>query len=211
MADPSETVQLPEPASDCDQSLVAVLRHRRSVRDYLTAALSLTVIGQLLWAAQGISHPTGLRTAPSAGALYPLELYVVAGDVDGLAAGVHHYRPNGHRLTRLQGDDQRKPLAQAAHSQDCVGDAAAVMVFAAVTGRTTQKYGQRGLRYVHMEAGHAAQNLLLQAQALELASVVVGAFRDEEVARVLQLPAEVLPLVLMPVARAGTNPGSRRY
>lgn len=154
-----------------------------------------------MWAAQGITHPTGLRTAPSAGARYPLELYVVAGNVDGLAAGVYHYQTEGHRLTRLQGGDLRTALAQAAHAQGRVRDAAAVVVFAAVYERTTRKYGERGVRYLHMEAGHAAQNLYLQAQTLGLATVVVGAFVDEAVARVLQLPADVKPLVRMPVAR----------
>ncbi len=201
MAESRETILLPDPVTAGDTSLEALLRQRRSVRDYQAAALPLADISQLLWAAQGITHPTGLRTAPSAGALYPLELYVVAGDVNGLAAGVYHYQADSHRLARVQGGDQRKPLAQAALAQTWVGDAAAVVVFAAVYDRTTCKYAQRGVRYVHMEVGHAAQNLFLQAEALGLATVVVGAFRDDEVAGVLQLPDDVRPLVLMPVGR----------
>ena len=201
MSEPRETIQLPEPASAGDRSLEELLQQRRSVRDYPDAALPLADISQLLWAAQGITHPAGLRTAPSAGALYPLELYVVAGNVAGLAAGVYHYRADGHRLTRMHGGDQRKPLAQAALEQTWVGGAAAVVVIAAVYDRTTRKYGQRGVRYVHMEVGHAAENLFLQAEALGLATVVVGAFRDDEVAGVLQLPADVRPLALMPVGR----------
>jgi SagB-type dehydrogenase family enzyme len=201
MAEPRQTILLSEPVTAGDSSLEALLRQRRSLRDYSDAALRLADISQLLWAAQGITHPEGLRTAPSAGALYPLELYLVAGNVNGLAAGVYHYRAGGHRLTRMHGGDQRKPLAQAALAQTWVGDAAAVVVFTAVYDRTTRKYGQRGLRYVHMEIGHAAQNLFLQAEALGLATVVVGAFRDDEVAGLLQLPAGVQPLALMPVGR----------
>ena len=201
MAQSRETIMLPQPAHAADKSLEELLRQRRSVRDYQAAALQLSDISQLLWAAQGITHPRGFRTAPSAGALYPLELYVVAGNVNDLAAGVYHYQADGHRLARMQSGDQRKPLAQAALAQTWIRDAAAVVVFAAVYDRTTRKYAQRGVRYVHMEVGHAAQNLFLQAEALGLATVVVGAFRDDELAGVLQLPAEVRPLLLMPVGQ----------
>ena len=158
MAGERESIGLPAPVHGGDKPLELLLQQRRSVRDYASSALRLPDIGQLLWAAQGITHPTGLRTAPSAGALYPLELYVVAGNVGGLAAGVYHYRAEGHRLTRLQGGDLRTALAQAAHAQGWMRDAAAVVVFAAVYERTTRKYGERGVRYVHMEVGHAAQN-----------------------------------------------------
>ena len=201
MAQLRETIMLPEPVYAGDKSVEELMQQRRSVRDYQATALQLSDISQLLWAAQGITHPMGLRTAPSAGALYPLELYVVTGNVHDLAAGVYHYQADGHRLARMQSGDQRKPLAQAALAQTWVRDAAAVVVFAAVYDRTTRKYGQRGVRYVHMEVGHAAQNLFLQAESLGLATVVVGAFRDDELAGVLQLPADVRPLVLMPVGR----------
>jgi SagB-type dehydrogenase family enzyme len=202
LAESRETVTLPEPVYAGDKSVEGLLRQRRSVRDYRDAALPLSDISQLLWAAQGITHAAGLRTAPSAGALYPLELYVVAGNVNDLAAGVYHYQADGHRLARMHRGDQRKPLARAGLAQTWIRDAAAVVVFAAVYDRTTRKYGQRGVRYVHMEVGHAAQNLFLQAEALGLATVVVGAFRDDEVAGVLQLPADVRPLALMPIGRS---------
>jgi SagB-type dehydrogenase family enzyme len=199
VAQARETVILPEPVYTGDHPVEGLLRQRRSVRDYRDIPLPLSHVSQLLWAAQGITHAAGLRTAPSAGALYPLELYVVAGNVNNLAAGVYHYQADGHRLERMHRGDRRKPLAEAALSQMWIGDAAAVVVFAAVYERTTRKYGQRGNRYVHMEVGHAAQNLFLQAEALGLATVVVGAFHDDEVAEVLQLPADVRPLALMPV------------
>jgi SagB-type dehydrogenase family enzyme len=154
----------------------------------------------LLWAAQGITNPQGLRTAPSAGALYPLELYVIAGNVEGLTPGVYHYQPGRHRLQQTMPGDQRRLLARAAHGQAWVRTAAAVVVITAVYDRTTRKYGDRGVRYVHMEVGHAAQNLFLQAEALGLAAVVVGAFEDDAVAKVLDLPTDVQPLMLFPVA-----------
>lgn len=201
MAQTSETVDLPRPSLTGGTSLEQLLAERRSIRDYPDRALPLAELGQLLWAAQGITHPQGLRTAPSAGALYPLELYVVAGDVEGLAPGIYHYRPDRHQLVKTGDEDRRAALARAALSQDWVRDAPVVIVFAAVYARTMWKYDKRGRRYVHMETGHAAQNLFLQAGALDLATVVVGAFDDDAVARLLQLPADTAPLVLMPVGR----------
>ena len=194
-------ISLPDPVTSGEAPLETLLQQRRSVREYQEAALELSAIGQLLWAAQGITDPQGLRTAPSAGALYPLELYVVAGNVDGLAPGVYHYHPGRHRLQQTRPDDLRHLLARAAHGQSWVRTAAAVVVVTAVYDRTTRKYGERGIRYVHMEVGHAAQNLFLQAEALGLAAVVVGAFEDDAVATTLGLPTDAQPLMLIPVAR----------
>ena len=196
-----EFTSLPEPVTSGEKSLEALLQQRRSVREYQEAALDLSAIGQLLWAAQGITDPQGFRTAPSAGALYPLELYVVAGNVDGLSPGMYHYHPDKHRLQQTEAGDLRHMLARAALAQPWVKAAAAVVVVTAVYDRTTGKYGERGIRYVHMEVGHAAQNLFLQAEALGLAAVVVGAFEDDAVAKVLKLSTDVKPLMLIPVAR----------
>ncbi|MGD2075190.1 MAG: SagB/ThcOx family dehydrogenase [Gammaproteobacteria bacterium] len=201
MAQSADTVRLPTPTRAGEVSLEELLATRRSLREYPDAPLTLEELGQLLWAAQGFTHPRGLRTAPSAGALYPLELYVVAGDVQALGTGVYHYEPRDHQLVKIGAGDARSRLAAAALSQTWVREAPVVVVFAAIYERTTQKYGRRGRRYVHMEVGHAAQNLFLQAGALGLATVVVGAFEDMQVARLLQLPAEVQPLVLMPIGR----------
>ncbi len=194
-------ITLPEPVISGETPLETLLQRRRSVREYRKAALDLASVGQLLWAAQGITDPEGLRTAPSAGALYPLELYVVAGHVEGLPPGVYHYHPDRHRLQQTRSGDRRDRLALAAHGQSWVSQAAAVVVIAAVYERTTRKYGDRGIRYVHVEVGHAAQNLFLQAEALGLGAVVVGAFEDDAVAGVLDLPGEAKPLLLFPVAR----------
>jgi len=169
------------------------------MREYSAAPLPLAHAAQLAWAAQGVTDPRGLRAAPSAGALYPLELYLVAGEVEGLEAGVYRYMPARHALERSGGGDRRARLGRAALGQDWLAEAPAVFVIAAVYERTAVKYGSRAERYVDMEAGHAGQNLFLQAVALGLGTVVVGAFRDEEVAAVLELPAGVKPLGLMPV------------
>lgn len=201
MAHTSESINLPKPSFDGETSLERLLAERRSIRDYPDTILQLTEIGQLLWAAQGITHSQGLRTAPSAGALYPLELYIVTGRVEGLAKGIYHYNYKRHQLEKIDGDDRCDALAQAALSQTSIQKAAAVIIFTADYDRTTRKYGKRGVRYVHMEVGHAAQNVFLQSGSLGLATVVVGAFNDDKVARVLQLPAELKPLLLMPVGR----------
>jgi SagB-type dehydrogenase family enzyme len=193
------SIELPSPRVSGGISVAEALAQRRSIRSYSDAPLRLGELGQLLWAAQGITHRQGLRTAPSAGALYPLELYVVVGSVEGLGAGVYHYRPEGHLLTKVADGDRRKPLAGAALHQSWIREASVVIVLTAVFERTRRKYGPRAERYAHMEVGHAGQNLFLQAEALGLATVVVGAFDDEVVTAVLGLPAQARPMSLMPV------------
>jgi len=177
------------------------LAARRSVREYRSAGLSLAEVGQLLWAGQGITADGNLRTAPSAGALYPLEVYLAAGRVDGLDPGLYKYRPERHDLARVASGDQRKDLATAALDQDCVRLAPVTIAFAAVYRRITVKYGPRGVRYVHLEAGHATQSVLVQAVALGLGGVPVGAFDDTGVRRILRLATEEEPLYLLPIGR----------
>jgi SagB-type dehydrogenase family enzyme len=190
-------LKLPTPRQIGRVSLEEALARRRSVRELTGAALSDAEHSQLLWATQGITHRTlGLRTAPSAGALYPLEVYLVTG------AGVFHYEPRAHELHRASSTDVRGALFDAALGQDPVRDAPSVFVLVGVYERTARKYGQaRAERYVHLEAGHAAQNLLLQAVALDLAAVPVGAFHDDELRRALGLPPSHQPLYLIPVGR----------
>ena len=201
MAQEQKIIQLPKITMSGEQNLPQLLQQRRSTRNFQDVPLSPSDIGQLLWAAQGITNSRGYRTAPSAGALFPLEMYVVAGQVKGISSGIYHYDPNKHKLIMVDSGDRRKKLAQAAWGKTSVSDAATVVVFAAVYQRTTFKYGERGVRYVHMEIGHAAQNLHLQAESLGLGTVVVGAFDDDEVKAVLQLPDDVQPLMLMPVGK----------
>jgi SagB-type dehydrogenase family enzyme len=189
---------LPAPANRGRVSLEEALSQRRSVREYADTVLSDSQVSQLLWAAQGISGSGGLRTAPSAGALYPLELYLVT------ARGVFHYEPVSHALTAWRPGDRRDRLRRGALGQAALGAAPAVFVFTAVYARTAAKYGAaRGTRYVHLEAGHAAQNLLLQAAALGLVAVPVGAFQDEAVQAALELPPDHDPIYLVPVGQPG--------
>ena len=192
-------VKLPEPRPSGEMSVEEALAARRSVRSYQDEALSLTELAQLLWAAQGITAHWGGRTAPSAGATYPLEVYAVVGEVTGLEAGVFHYRPDGHLLVRRTAGDLRGELASAALGQGWVREAPVSLVIAARYERTTGRYGERGVRYVHIEVGHAGQNIYLQAEALGLGTVIVGAFDDQDVKTLLGIEEE--PLAIMPVGR----------
>jgi SagB-type dehydrogenase family enzyme len=168
---------------------------------YGEQAHALTELSQLLWAAQGVTHRNGLRTAPSVGALYPLEVYVAIGEVEGLQDGVYRYEPASHSLLQLVPGDFRGQLSRAALDQEAVTDGALVSVITAVYERTTWKYGARGERYVHMEVGSAAQNVYLQAVSLDLGTVFIGAFDDGEVRKILALADEEQPLCLLPVGR----------
>ncbi len=199
MRNESEIIRLPEPKSDSKTSIEKALLERRSVRDYKDVPLTLAEVGQLLWAAQGITDRRGFRTAPSAGALYPLELYVVAGNVNDLPSGIYKYRPYGHELMRVVQGDKRIALCNAALGQSPVGDAAAVIVFSGVYERTTRKYGKRGIPYVHIEVGHAAQNICLQAVSLNLGTVTIGAFYEDTVKRILNMPEREEPLYIIAV------------
>lgn len=197
----ADTIPLPKPLLNGKLSLETVLHKRRSIRRFSQRSLNLFQIGQLAWAAQGITAAGRFRTAPSAGALYPLEVFIISGNVENLPTGVYHYTPKNHILTKTTDGDLRKQLYQAALMQSAVGNAAAVFVIAAVYSRCTVKYGTRGFQYTHMEAGHAAQNFLLQAVSLGIGAVVIGAFNGRSVKRCLGLSAHQEPLYLMPVGR----------
>lgn len=195
------TVQLPAPARQSNVSLEETLQNRRSFRSYSDMPLSLSEVSQLLWAAQGITESWGGRTAPSAGGLYPLEVYFLAGNVTGLTPGEYKYIPQGHRIELIKEGDLRSGLAAAALDQAWVKEGSIVISIIAVYARTTQKYGDRGIRYVNMEAGHAAQNICLQATALDLGAVTVGAFNDDRVRNVLSLPEGEMPVYLIPIGK----------
>ncbi len=199
--DPSEIIKLPSPRTQSDVSIEKAILLRRSVRDYADEPIGLSDLGQLLWAAQGITDPEGLRAAPSAGATYPLEVYAVVGRVSGLAPGIYKYRPSGHELVRTHEDDVFGKLTTACLGQGCVRNAAAVIALAAVHDRTTQVYGKRGTRYVDNEIGHVAENVHLQAVALGLGTVAVGAFNDDAVGKALRLGPEEKVLYLVPIGR----------
>ncbi|MCL6430311.1 MAG: SagB/ThcOx family dehydrogenase [Anaerolineae bacterium] len=189
-------MDLPPPQTSGRVPLEEVLLRRRSVRQFEEEPLTQEQISQLLWAAQGLTDPRGFRTAPSAGALYPLELYLA------MAEGAFRYTPSAHALQEIASEDRRPDLWRAALRQEAVRQAPAVFVLAAVYERTSAKYGaERSPRYVHLEAGHAAQNLLLQAVAIGLGGVPIGAFDDEAVQAALGLALEEKPLYIIPIGR----------
>lgn len=195
----SDTTKLPKPKRKSDFSLEEALSKRRSVRQFTKKQLSLFDLSQLLWAAQGITSSEGFRTAPSAGALYPLELYVVVGNVADLTAGVYKYRPSSHELKQIGKGDKRTELCRAALGQSAIKNASAIIVFTAVPERTTIKYRERGMRYCQFEVGHAAQNIALQAVSLTIGTVPIGAFDDRSVAKIVGCRDDELPLYLMPI------------
>ncbi len=196
-----DSTKLPDPRTDGTVSVEKALLERRSIRDYADEPVTLSDVSQLLWSAQGLTAASRYRTAPSAGALYPLEVYLVAGKVSSLTAGIYHYKPQGHELIKVADGDRRAELSNAALGQSALRQAPASLVLTAVYERTTQKYRDRGIRYVHMEAGHAAQNVCLQAVSLDLGTVVIGAFYDDDVKRVMALPGSEAPLYLIPFGK----------
>ncbi|MDX1776545.1 MAG: SagB/ThcOx family dehydrogenase [Desulfobulbales bacterium] len=181
------------------------LQKRRSVRSFQNVSLSLQAVSQLLWAAQGLSGRHGLRTAPSAGALYPLDMYVAAGNVDGLATGIYRYDPADHALVLIKAGNHLDVLSRAALGQAAISLAPVSFVITGKERRTTGKYGARGVRYMLMESGHAAQNLCLQAVALGLDSVTIGAFSDRETAAILAVEKGATPLYIIPVGKGARN------
>ncbi len=194
-------ITLPEPKYESEISIEEAILKRRSIRSYNDQPLTLQDVSQLLWAVQGITDPGGLRAAPSAGATYPLEIYVVVGDVEGVDKGIYRYRPDQHELIKVLDAAHREDLTSAALNQQFIAEAPINIVITAIYERTTNRYGDRGIRYVHMEAGHAAQNVYLQAVSLNMGTVVVGAFHDDRVADILALPDNEVPLYIMPVGR----------
>ncbi|ASJ08116.1 nitroreductase [Thermococcus siculi] len=197
-----EVVVLPEPRLTGGMSVEEAIAKRRSIRSYRDEPVTLEQLSQLLWAAQGITYSARkFRAAPSAGATYPFEVYVVAGNVEDLGPGVYRYDPFNHTLVLVKEGDYRRALQRAALDQSWVGRAAVDIVLVAYYERTTHYYGERGIRYVHMEAGHIGQNIYLQATALGLGTVAVGAFSDAEVAKILG--TDGVPLYIFPVGVPG--------
>ncbi len=194
-------IKLPAPLYDGKCDLNRALQMRRSVREFKKDAMPLAQASQLLWAGLGVTSVGGFRTAPSAGALYPLELYLVAGRVEGLEPGVYHYDPLHHTLRLVASGDQRAGIADASLGQTWMANSPAMIAISAVYERTTDKYDERGSRYVHMEVGHVAQNVLLEAVSLDLGAVVVAAFADNELKKILHLPAGEHPLCIIPAGR----------
>jgi SagB-type dehydrogenase family enzyme len=199
MGDEIQGVKLASPRQDGGLSLERCIAWRRSTRGFRDQALNEEDLGQLLWAAQGVTAPDGGRAVPSAGALYPLELHVGAQDVASLTAGIYHYAVGRHELRLKTPGFDREALVAATFGQDWIATAPACFCIAAVFERTAVEYGDRGHRYVYLEAGHAAESLILQAVALGLATTMVGAFSDDDVARFFCLKPDERPFCLVPV------------
>ena len=194
MEEQGEEIMLTEPDREGNIPLEQAIEKRRSVRTFTDEPLDERQISQLFWSAQGITEEaTGFRASPSAGALYPLELYLVS------VEGVFHYRPEGHKMVQTSATDIRSLLASCALGQQSVAQAPASIVITAIYERTIARYGDRGIRYADIEAGHAAQNILLQATVMDLGAVPIGAFRDQCVNEALGLDARDTPLYIIPV------------
>jgi len=187
-------IKLPKPDTKGSMPLEEAISKRRSKRSFLKKELTLEEISQLLWAAQGFTDKErSLRSSPSAGALYPLEIYIVKKD------GLYHYIPHDHKLVLSKPEDLREGLKKAAWGQNFLSEAPVSIVICAVYSRVSSKYGFRGNRYVEIEVGHTAENILLQAVALGLGSVPIGAYSDDAVSRLLELPKDEEPLYILPV------------
>ncbi|MGD8781381.1 MAG: SagB/ThcOx family dehydrogenase [Ignavibacteria bacterium] len=207
--------KLPQPVFNGNISVEEAILNRRSTRYYSNESLSLNEISQLLWAAQGITKKVknpplwwtigewqgGYRTAPSAGALYPLEIYLVAGNVENLTPGVYKYLPKNHELILQAKGDKREAIFDVASNQKWIKEASAVIVITAIYERTSVKYGDRAERYVHIEVGHVGQNIFLQAGSLNLGTVMVGAFRDDVLKEKVGMNKNENPLAIMPVGK----------
>lgn len=198
----SEIIELPEPKFSSITSIEEVLHKRRSIRDYLDDPLSISDISQILWAAQGITEETyGLRTAPSAGALYPLEIYIAVSNVNDLNPGVYKYKPQNHTLEKIDEGDKRLNISNAALQQDAIANSSAIVIISAVYERTAVKYGSRAERYIHIEVGSVGQNIYLQSVSLGLGTVMIGAFKDEALKKVLALPKNENLYAIMPLGK----------
>lgn len=193
-------MKLPKPIFKGSLTVEEALKKRRTIRSFKKKALSLNQFSQLLWAGYGITEGFR-RTVPSAGALYPLDLYVAVGRdcVELIEEGVYHYIPDDHSISLQKGEDVRLEIARASLFQSWIADAPVCFIITVEYHRITIKYGERGIRYAIMEAGHIAQNIFLQAEALGLGAGIVGAFHDEKIIQIADLPKNHQPLLLMPV------------
>jgi len=202
-----DIIKLPKPKLESKISVEEALQGRRSTRSYKNEPLSLSEVSQILWAAYGVTKKMsgfrgGLKTAPSAGATYPLEIYLVAGNVTDLSKGIYRYIPENHTLKKVYAGDKRSELCAAAHGQSMVRSAPASIVYTAIYERATGRYGVRGKdRYVCMDLGHSAQNVYLQAYTLGIGTCAVGAFDDSALKSVMPIPKNEIPLYIMPLGK----------
>jgi SagB-type dehydrogenase family enzyme len=200
------SVQLDTPQIDNGAPLWSVLERRRSVRHFKAEPMTKSDLSQLLWAAQGITkvvHGAGFRTAPSAGALYPVETYLVVNSVTEIESGIYHYAADRHELDQLRAGDFRMAVAQAALDQEMAYHANVVFIWTALFKRSKWKYQQRAYRYVYLDAGHIAQNVALAAVALDLGSCQIAALYDDEVNALLDIDGVEESVLYMTVVGNG--------
>ncbi len=195
------SIKLPVPEYTSNTSVEEALKNRRSIRDYRNSPISKKNLSQLLWSAQGTTYKNFFRTAPSAGALYPIEVYAAIGNVTDIKTGVYKYNPKKHELELIVYGDKRRGISSVALSQDFIQHAAVVIVLSVVYERVTGKYHEKGTTYTHMETGHASQNILLQAYSLKLGCVVIGAFYAQELNRLMNMEKDERPLYIIPVGK----------
>ncbi len=196
------TVALPAADRVGGMTVEQALDRRRSVRAYAAGSLSLQEVGQLAWAAQGVTdRESGYRAAPSAGATFPIEIDVLVHGVEPLADGIYRYLPDTHALRRRSVGDYRPAAYETTFDQSMVRDAPVVMVISSIVTRTEQRFGELAGHLVDIEVGHVAQNVYLQAEALGLGTVAIAAFREEAMAAALELRDGERPLYLLPVGR----------
>ncbi len=194
----NKTIKLPEIVFSNDSSIENIILNRRSIRTYSPKTVKIDDVSKLLWAGQGITSSDGLRAAPSAGALYPIELYLVSYNIEKLEKGVYKYIPQTHSLKLVKIENIKEPLSAAALSQECVKNSMGIIVITAVFERTTRKYGERGRNYVYFEAGCVAENIHLMAENLKIGTVVVGAFYEEKVKAIIGMEKDEIPIALLP-------------
>jgi len=197
-----KVISLPDPSYKGEVSVEEVIKSRRTVRSFRADPLTLSQLSQLLWAAQGITDERkGLRSAPSGGALYPLDVYVSVGEkgVIDLPEGIYRYLPQNHKIEKITEGDRRREIAKASVGQNWMAQAPVIFVITAEYSRITKKYGNRGQRYAHIEVGHVGQNIFLQAEAIGLGAGIVGAFNDQEIAKIINAMPNHEPLIIMPV------------
>jgi SagB-type dehydrogenase family enzyme len=195
-------MKLPKPKTHGDVSLETAIKQRRTIRSFTSEPLSLEQCSQLFWAAQGITETRGFkRAAPSGGALYPMDIYAIVGEkcIKGLKSGIYHYDPKGHAVSLVSEGDLRNKVADAAMSQIWIATAPLNILITAEYHRITGKYGKRGVRYAIIEAGHIGQNILLQSEAMGLGAGVIGAFNDEKIGQIVNMPPSYEPLLILPV------------
>ncbi|MBU1164477.1 SagB/ThcOx family dehydrogenase [Patescibacteria group bacterium] len=200
-ATPGYQIVLPQPSFESTVSVEEALKNRRSVREYKDQPISMHELSQILWAAQGITSDEGFRTAPSAGGLYPLELYVVSQNVAGLERSIYKFHTKSHSLDKIINTNKIEQIVSAANNQEFIGQAPVVIIITGVLKRTTQKYNEIGERYVYIEAGHVAQNIYLQTYTLGLDTVTIGGFDTEKIQSLLNLPEGEEPIYIIPIGK----------